>query len=163
MTALLPLALLCELLALVIRVQPLSVASGALLTTFFAWHWRSLMPYPRRLGLVTLSLLGYWALSGSASWEQGQRLLASAAYYGAFVGALGLMHCLVKRQRQLGELHRLLLAGAPATLYPRYLLSTFAISSILSFGMLNLVCGSLDDTCSVVATAKRNAVKAAAA
>ncbi len=144
MTALLPLALLCELLALVTRLQPLSVASGLLLGLFFAWHWRSLMPYPRRLGLVTLSLLGYWLASGEASWEQGQRMLASAAYYGAFIGALGLMHCLVRRLHQLGELHRLLLAGPRTSLYPSYLLSTFAISSILSFGMLNLVCGSLD-------------------
>lgn len=144
MTALLPLALLCELLALVTRLQPLSVASGLLLGLFFAWHWRSLMPYPRRLGLVTLGLLGYWLLRGDASWAQGQRMLASAAYYGAFIGALGLMHCLVKRLHQLGELHRLLLAGPRASLYPSYLLSTFAISSILSFGMLNLVCGSLD-------------------
>ncbi|EXF44896.1 hypothetical protein BAY1663_02694 [Pseudomonas sp. BAY1663] len=89
MTALLPLALLCELLALVTRLQPLSVASGLLLGLFFAWHWRSLMPYPRRLGLVTLGLLGYWLLRGDASWVQGQRMLASAAYYGAFIGALG--------------------------------------------------------------------------
>ena len=30
------------------------------------------------------------------------------------------------------------------SLYPSYLFSTFAISSLLSFGMLNLVCGSLE-------------------
>ncbi|MDC6657949.1 hypothetical protein OEZ74_27115, partial [Leclercia adecarboxylata] len=30
------------------------------------------------------------------------------------------------------------------SLYPSYLFSTFAISSVLSFGMLNLVCGSLE-------------------
>ena len=72
------------------------------------------------------------------------RVLSSAAYYGAFVGALGLMHCLVRRLQQFDALHRLLLAGPSAGLYPSYLLSSFAISSILSFGMLNLVCGSLD-------------------
>jgi hypothetical protein len=144
MTALLPLALLFELLALVTRLQPLSVISGALLAVFFVWHWRSLMPYPRRLGVVTLALLGYWLLSGEASWQQGARMLSSAAYYAAFIGALGLMHCLVKRLHQLSELHRLLLAGPRAWLYPGYLISTFAISSILSFGMLNLICGSLE-------------------
>ena len=144
MTALLPLALFCELLALATQTRPLSVASGVLLSLFFIWHWRSLMPYPRRLALVTLGLLGYWLLSGAASWEQSQRLLAAAAYYGAFVGALGLMHCLAERLRPLGELHRRLLAGPPALLYPSYLLSTLTISSILSFGMLTLVCGSLE-------------------
>ena len=144
MTALLPLALLFELLALITHVQPLSVISGVLLAVFFAWHWRSLMPYPRRLGMVTLALLGYWLLSGEANWEQASRMLSSAAYYAAFIGALGLMHCLVKRLRQLSELHRLLLAGPRAWLYPGYLMSTFAISSVLSFGMLNLICGSLE-------------------
>ncbi|WP_312763502.1 hypothetical protein [Stutzerimonas balearica] len=144
MLALLPLALLCELFALVMRQPALSVTSGILLTVFFVWHWRSLMPYPSRLGLVTLALLAYWLLSGEASWPQVQRMLASAAYYGAFVGSLGLMHCLVRRLQQFDALHRLLLAGPSAGLYPSYLLSSFAISSILSFGMLNLVCGSLD-------------------
>lgn len=144
MTALLPLALLFELLALMTRLQLLSVVSGALLAIFFVWHWRSLMPYPRRLGVVTLALLGYWLLSGEANWQQAARMLSSAAYYAAFIGALGLMHCLVKRLHQLSELHRLLLAGPRAWLYPGYLMSTFAISSILSFGMLNLICGSLE-------------------
>ena len=145
MTTLLPLALLFELLALLTRLQALSVASGALLVLFFVWHWRSLMPYPQRLGLVTLMVLGYWLLSGMANWPQAARLLSSAAYYGAFIGALGLMHCLVRRLEQLSELHRILLAGPRAWLYPGYLMSTFAISSVLSFGMLNLICGSLEN------------------
>src|SRR5690606_22026303 len=120
------------------------ILSGALLLIFFAWHWRSLMPYPRRLGLVTLGLAAAWLGFQQPSWEQAARLSSSAAYYGAFVGALGLMHCLVERLPQLGELHRLLLRGPRPLLYPGYLLSSFAISSILSFGMLNLVCGSLE-------------------
>ena len=144
MTLLLPLALFFELLSLITQLQSLSVVSGLLLAVFFIWHWRSLMPYPRRLGLATLALFGYWLLSGEASSHQAARMLSSAAYYAAFIGALGLMHCLVKRLHQLSELHRLLLAGPRACLYPSYLLSTFAISSILSFGMLNLVCGSLE-------------------
>ncbi|MGM3389453.1 hypothetical protein KXR94_17560 [Stutzerimonas stutzeri] len=144
MTTLLPLALAFELLALLTRWQPLSVASGSMLMLFFLWHWRSLMPYPRRLGLVTLALLGYWLASGAAEPAQAARMLSSAAYYAAFIGALGLMHCLVRRLHQLSELHRLLLSGPRAWLYPAYLASTFAISSIISFGMLNLVCGSLD-------------------
>lgn len=144
MTVLLPLALLFELLALLTRLQPLSVISGTLLALFFIRYWRSLMPYPQRLGIVTLAVLGYWLLSGEANWQQGARLLSSAAYYAAFIGALGLMHCLVKRLKQLSELHRLLLSGPRAWLYPGYLMSTFAISSVLSFGMLNLICGSLE-------------------
>ncbi|KJH84604.1 hypothetical protein [Stutzerimonas stutzeri] len=144
MTVLLPLALLFELLALLTQLQPLSVISGTLLVLFFVRHWRSLMPYPRRLGMVTLAVLGYWLLSDEANWQQGARLLSSAAYYAAFIGALGLMHCLVKRLKQLSELHRLLLSGPRAWLYPGYLMSTFPISSVLSFGMLNLICGSLE-------------------
>ncbi|WP_028238999.1 hypothetical protein [Stutzerimonas azotifigens] len=144
MLALLPLALVLELLGLVTHVQGLSVASGGLLALFFLRHWRSLMPYPRRLGLVTLAVLAAWLLGGDATWSEARRMLGSAAYYGAFIGALGLMQCLVKRLDQLGELHRLLLAGPRRLLYPGYLLSSFAISSILSFGMLNLICGSLD-------------------
>ncbi|MBS68814.1 MAG: hypothetical protein CMK98_10755 [Pseudomonas sp.] len=144
MLALLPLALVCELFALVTRLQLPSVISGALLVLFFAWRWRSLMPYPRRLGLVTLGLFGYWVLFNEPDWRQAQRMLGAAAYYGAFIGALGLAHCAVKRMPQLGELHRLLLRQPGASLYPSYLFSTFAISSVLSFGMLNLVCGSLE-------------------
>lgn len=144
MRSLLPLALLCELLALASHLRPLSILSGVLLLIFFAWHWRSLMPYPRRLAMVTLGLTAAWLALQQPSWEQAARLASSAAYYGAFVGALGLMHCLVERLPQLGELHRLLLRGPKPMLYPGYLLSSFAISSILSFGMLNLVCGSLD-------------------
>jgi hypothetical protein len=144
MLALLPLALVCELLALATRRSPLSVISGALLVLFFAWHWRSLMPYPRRLGLVTLGLFGYWVLFDEPDWQQAQRMLSSAAYYAAFIGALGLAHCAVRRLPQLGELHRLVLRLPRVSLYPSYLFSTFAISSLLSFGMLNLVCGSLE-------------------
>ncbi|WP_312728198.1 hypothetical protein [Stutzerimonas kunmingensis] len=144
MLALLPLALVCELFALVTRLQLPSVISGALLVLFFAWHWRSLMPYPRRLGLVTLGLFGYWVLFNEPDWQQTQRMLGAAAYYGAFIGALGLAHCAVRRMPQLGELHRLLLRQPVSSLYPSYLFSTFAISSVLSFGMLNLVCGSLE-------------------
>jgi hypothetical protein len=144
MLALLPLALVCELLALATRRSPLSVISGALLVLFFAWHWRSLMPYPRRLGLVTLGLFGYWVLFDEPDWQQAQRMLSSAAYYAAFICALGLAHCAVRRLPQLGELHRLVLRLPRVSLYPSYLFSTFAISSVLSFGMLNLVCGSLE-------------------
>lgn len=143
--ALLPLALILELAALASRYQPLSVASGVLLLLFFTWHWRSLMLYPRNLGLITIAALAAWLTIGEPSWEQGARLASGAAFYGAFVGGLGMMQCLVQRLPQLGEIHRLLLAGPKQTLYPGYLLSSFAISSILSFGMLNLICGSLQN------------------
>jgi len=144
MMFLLPSALFCELAALIIRSQALSVASGVLLTLFFISRWRSLMPYPRRLGVITLGLLAFWLVTAEPSWQMGQQMLASAAYYAAFVGALGLMHCLIQRLPQLGELHHLLLASPRLALYPGYLVSAFAIGSILSFGMLNLLCGSLE-------------------
>ncbi len=140
---LLALALLSELLALATRNDLFSIASGVLLLSFFVWHWRSLMPYPRNLGVLTIAAVGAWLAVGEPSWEQAARLCRSAAYYGAFIGALGMMQCLVQRLPQLGEIHRLLLRGPRQALYPGYLLSSFAISSILAFGMLNLVCGSL--------------------
>ena len=144
MIFLLPAALFCELVALATRTQAPSLVSGALLTLFFVARWRSLLPYPRRLGGVTLSALAAWLVLAEPSWQQGAQLLASAAYYAAFVGALGLMGCLTQRLPQLRELHRLLLAGPRHMLYPRYLLSAFTIGSVLSFGMLNLICGTLD-------------------
>lgn len=144
MQSLLPLALLLELLALLTRFTPLSWLSAGLLGLFFIWHWRSLLPYPRKLALVTLATLAYWLWQRQPDLAQMGKLAASAAYYSAFVGALGVMHCLVVRLPQLGELHRLLLAGPKATLYPSYLLSSCAISALISFGMLSLMCGSLE-------------------
>jgi len=143
MMNLLPLSVSLVLLGLATRSPVLGVWGGAFMLVFFLRYWTSLMPYPRRLGVVTLSVLVWWLAVRGATWPELHKVLGSAAYYGTFVGALGLMQVVVKRLRQISELHRFLLAGPTRLLYPSYLLSAFAISSVLSFGMLNLVCSSL--------------------
>lgn len=131
-------ALACELLALASAQTWLALLSAALYVTFCLAYWRSLLPYPRRLGLATLVLAGLWCLQ-QPSLEGVRRLAATFAYYASFVAALGLIQCLVVRLPQLSELHRLLLGGPPALLYPRYLGCALALGSLLSFGMLNLL------------------------
>ncbi|MGH8432891.1 MAG: hypothetical protein ACRERX_00055 [Pseudomonas sp.] len=144
LTLLLPLALSCELIAISAGPKELGMVAAVLFGLFFLGHWRSLMPYPRRLGLITLALLVCWAAAGKASPDGAARLAESAAYYATFIASLCLMQCLVRRQPQLAGLHRLLLAGSPVFRYPRYVLSSLAIGSVLSFGVLNLLCGSLN-------------------
>ncbi|OPK10330.1 hypothetical protein BZ163_10770 [Pseudomonas sp. VI4.1] len=139
----LPLALLAELLALSTRTAEFSLAAAVLFGLFFIRHCQSLMPYPRRLGLATLALLGIWVAKAPVDLPSLQRMSSSAAYYAAFVGGLGLMSCLIKRLPSLGELHRFLLRGPTPLLYPRYLLVALGLGSILSFGMLNLMCTTL--------------------
>lgn len=146
MTILLPPAMVCGLTSIASGLHAPGLIAAALFALFFLCHWRSLMPYPRRLGLITLSLLLWWAWSGKANPASLSRLADSTTYYACFITSLSLMHCLTRRQPQLAGLHQVLLAGDPRFLYPRYVLSSFAIGSILSFGMLNLLCGSLAAT-----------------
>ncbi len=143
LTRLLPLALLCELIALGTRTTAFSLIAALLFGLFFIHHWQSLMPYPRRLGLTTLVLLAIWLVKAPLDLPTAQRISSAAAYYAAFIGGLGLMGCLVKRLPALREVHRFLLRGPRALLYPRYLLAALGLGSILSFGMLNLMCSTL--------------------
>lgn len=144
LTLLLPLAMFSELASILTGSHELGISAAVLFGVFFLGHWRSLMPYPRRLGWITLMLLAYWIAEGKASLGSAGRLASAAAYYATFIASLSLMQCLVRRQLQLADLHRLLLAGWPGIRYPRYVLSSLAIGSILSFGVLNLLCGSLN-------------------
>ncbi|MBA1204195.1 hypothetical protein G7009_20970 [Pseudomonas capeferrum] len=143
MTRLLPLALLSELLALSTRSTLFSLIAAVLFGLFFIRHWHSLMPYPRRLGLATLALLGIWLVKAPVDLPTVQRMSSAAAYYAAFIGGLGLVGCLVKRLPSLHELHRFLLQGPRSLFYPRYLLAALGLGSILSFGMLNLMSSTL--------------------
>lgn len=141
--ALLLWALVCELLALISGSLWPSLLSAGLYALFFVAHWRSLLPYPRRLGLATLTLAGLWLLSPRPSLAVAGQLAAAFAYYASFIAALGLTQCLVKRLPQLANLHQLLLNGPAIWLYPRYLCCALLLGSLLSFGMLNLLCGTL--------------------
>ena len=69
-----------------------------------------------------------------------------AAFYSAFLGSLGLMQCLVRRFEVLRRIHDVLLGGKPMLLYPKYALVSCGVATVLSFGMMNLLCGSLSDT-----------------
>ncbi|MEO4046920.1 hypothetical protein AAFN46_07485 [Pseudomonas sp. CAU 1711] len=152
-------ALACELLALSTGLDWASMLSAGLYGAFFLAHWRSLLPYPRRLGLITLAVAGLWGLH-QPSLAATRGLAATFAYYASFVAALGLIQCLIARLPQLGELHRALLNGPRALLYPRYLGGALALGALLSFGMLNLLYATLRpqlDAPGVGAETRRNA------
>lgn len=79
---------------------------------------------------------------------KGQLIKASAdaAFYATFLGSLGMMQCLVRRFEVLRRIHDVLLGGRAVWLYPKYALVSGGIASVLSFGMMNLLCGSLSET-----------------
>jgi hypothetical protein len=57
-----------------------------------------------------------------------------------------MMQCLVRRFEVLRRIHDVLLGGRAVWLYPKYALVSCSIASVLSFGMMNLLCGSLSET-----------------
>ena len=145
MTAwLLPLGVGLELIALAGQWPQLSWFAAAALTGYFVLNFRRLLPYPRILGLLTIGLLLAVALLGEGDPALWGRLAASGAYYASFLGALGLMQLLAKRLPHLREMHKALLAGPAIWLYPRYVLTSGSIGSILNFGMMSLLCGTLN-------------------
>jgi hypothetical protein len=143
--ALLPLGVGLELAALLGQQAWLSWLAALAFAAYFLLHFRRLNPYPRWLGIITLGvLLGAW-LSGRTEASLWPRLASSAAFYTSFLGALGLMQLLAQRLPQLRELHKALLSGSKVVLYPRYVLTAGSIGSILNFGMMNLLCGTLTE------------------
>ncbi len=140
---LLPLGVTVELIALVGQWPQLSWIAAAAFGSYFALNFRRMLPYPRVLGIVTIGTLLWVIVVGKADWALSGKLAASAAYYTSFLGALGLMQLLAKRLPHLRELHKALLSGPAVLLYPRYVLTAGSIGSILNFGMMNLLCGTL--------------------
>jgi hypothetical protein len=141
---LLPLAVFLELLALAGQWPWLSWLSAAALSGYFLLNFRRLLIYPRILGLVTLGMLVLLAVLSDSDPGIWGRLASSAAYYAAFLGALGLMQLLAQHLPHLREMHKALLAGPALWLYPRYVLTSGSIGSILNFGMMALLCGTLN-------------------
>lgn len=142
---LLPLGVVLELCALLGHLPPLSWAAALAFSVYFLLYFRRLNPYPRWLGIVTLTVLAaavWFARPEASLWP---KLASSVAYYTSFLGALGLMQLLAQRLPQLRELHKALLSGSKVVLYPRYVLAAGSIGSILNFGMMNLLCGTLTD------------------
>src|SRR5690606_21761164 len=144
MTALLlPLGVGLELLALAGQWPHLSWAATAALAAYYLLHYRRLLVYPRVLGLITLGMLIALLAFGDpepALWGQ---LASAMAYYTSFLGALGLIQLLARHLPHLREMHKALLPGRPLWLYPRYVLTAGSIGSILNFGMMSLMCGTL--------------------
>lgn len=144
MTALLlPLGVGLELLALAGQWPRLSWFAAAALAGYFLLHYRRLLIYPRVLGLITLGMLAVLVILGDPEPALWGRLASAMAYYASFLGALGLIQLLARHLPHLREMHKALLTGRPLWLYPRYVLTAGSIGSILNFGMMSLMCGTL--------------------
>lgn len=140
---LLPLGVTLELLALAGQWPQLSWFAAAALAGYFLFNFRRLLIYPRVLGLVAVGMLILLAVLGENEPALWGRLASSAAYYASFLGALGLMQLLARHLPHLREMHKALLAGPAIWLYPRYVLTAGSIGSILNFGMMALLGGTL--------------------
>ena len=140
---LLPLGVALELLALAGQWPQLSWFAAAALAGYFLFNFRRLLIYPRILGLVAVGMLILLAVLGENEPALWGRLASSAAYYASFLGALGLMQLLARHLPHLREMHKALLAGPAIWLYPRYVLTAGSIGSILNFGMMALLGGTL--------------------
>lgn len=141
--ALLPLGVGLELVSLLSSVKPLSWLAALVFLAYFVLHFRRLNPYPRWLGIITAGIVVFALFSPRTDAGLWPRLASSAAYYTSFLGALGLMQLLARRLPQLRDMHKALLSGSKVVLYPRYVMAAGSIGSILNFGMMNLLCGTL--------------------
>jgi hypothetical protein len=143
---LLPLAVLIELIAIGMSSTELSAVSGMLFIFCFLWAGGQLQVYARILLLASLAVAAWFSVSGALGTDRLIKASADAAFYAAFLGSLGMMQCLVKRFEVLRRIHDVLLGGRAVWLYPKYALVSCGIASVLSFGMMNLLCGSLSET-----------------
>ncbi|WP_150304863.1 hypothetical protein [Pseudomonas saliphila] len=142
---LLPVGVGLELLALISQQKWLSWGAALVLGVYFCLRFRRLNPYPRWLGIITLALLLAVVFGYQVEPQLWPRLASSAAYYTSFLGALGLMQLLARRLEPLRQLHKMLLSGPTSILYPRYVFTAASIGSVLNFGMMNLLCGTLKE------------------
>lgn len=143
---LLPAAVLCELIALLTGSHVLSLVAGSIFLVYFLPRVRRLEGYARYLMLVTVVVLAGLLLTQRLSSPQLADAASAAAFYGAFLGSLGTMQCLVRRFEVLRRIHDVLLGGKPAWLYPKYVLTSCSVASVLNFGVMNLLCGALSET-----------------
>lgn len=145
---LLPLSVILELVALASGASVLSIVAGGLLLVYFLATITRMQGYTRGLFLLTLLAVFGFLVQGRLSLVQLADAASSAAFYAAFLGSLGTMQCLVRRFEVLRRVHDVLLGGPPAWLYPKYAVTSCLVASVLSFGMMNLLCGSLSQTLS---------------
>ena len=143
---LLPFAVLIELIAIGFSSTQLSAIAGVLFIFCFLWAGNRLQAYSRILLLVSLAVTAWFSVNGQLGMDRLIKASADAAFYAAFLGSLGMMQCLVRRFEVLRRIHDVLLGGRAVWLYPKYALVSCGIASVLSFGMMNLLCGSLSET-----------------
>ncbi|MBD3658346.1 hypothetical protein [Marinobacter sp.] len=143
---LLPVAIVLELTALCLSNLYLSAGAGVLFVLYFCVALPQLQIYSRYLFLISLATVGYLAFRGSLAGGQLLKAASDAAFYAAFLGSLGMMQCLVRRFEVLRRIHDVLLGGRPGWLYPKYAVVSCGIASVLSFGVMSLLCGTLSDT-----------------
>jgi hypothetical protein len=143
---LLTLAVLIELVALCVSSTWLSAISGVLFIGCFLWAGDHLQTYARMLLLVSLAVAAWFSVRGELGTDRLIKASADAAFYATFLASLGMMQCLVRRFEVLRRIHDVLLGGRAVWLYPKYALVSCSIASVLSFGMMNLLCGSLSET-----------------
>jgi hypothetical protein len=139
-------AVLLELFGMCVSSQPISATAGLIFLAGFLLACRRLQAYSRSLLLVALVVSAVLAVQGRLTPAQMFKASADAAFYAAFLGSLGMMQCLVRRFDVLRRIHDVLLGGRPAWLYPKYALVSCGIASVLNFGMMNLLCGTLSGT-----------------
>lgn len=143
---LVPVAVLLELVALCLPSPSLSALSGILFLVYFLTELGRLQAYSRYLFLLSALLVAALALAGDLGTDELMRAASNAAFYATFLGSLGMMQCLVRRLEVLQRIHDVLLGGRPMLLYPKYAVVSCGIASVLSFGVMNLLCGTLADT-----------------
>lgn len=145
-SSLLTFAVFLELLALMTEYTGLSVIAGALLVLCFVMRFGALNSYARVMMAVALGSCVTLAITGHITALVAVDALATAGFYGAFLGALGMMQCLVRRFEVLRRIHDVLLGGPPLLLYPKYAVTTLGIASVLSFGVMHLLAGTLSSS-----------------
>lgn len=143
---LVPVAVLLELVSLCVAAPWLSALSGVLFLFYFLAALGSLQLYSRCLLLICMAVVAGLALGGELDTDELMRAASNAAFYATFLGSLGMMQCLVRRLEVLQRIHDVLLGGRPVLLYPKYAVVSCGIASVLSFGVMNLLCGTLADT-----------------
>lgn len=143
---LLSFAVLLELVALCLSSKLLGAIAGAGFIFCFLLAYSQIQSYSRIILLVSLTVMAWFGFAGKLDLERTIKALADAAFYATFLGSLGVMQCLVKRFEVLRRIHDILLGGPTIWLYPKYAIVSCGIASVLSFGVMNLLCGSLPET-----------------
>ena len=142
---LLSFAVLLELVALCLSSKLLGAIAGAGFIFCFLLAYGQIQSYSRIILLVSLTVMAWFGFAGKLDLERTIKALADAAFYATFLGSLGVMQCLVKRFEVLRRIHDILLGGPTIWLYPKYAIVSCGIASVLSFGVMNLLCGSLPE------------------